>query len=65
MAISGLFMATKARTWANGNKLAPQRRIRVEKMFKHVLGQFYLPVLTRGRPWAARFVHLSRELAVQ
>jgi hypothetical protein len=58
-------MATKARPWANGNKLAPQkansRRKNVQTCFRTVLW----PVLARGRPWAARFVHLSRELAVQ
>jgi hypothetical protein len=36
-----------------------------KKMFGHVLGQFY-GRSARGRPWPARFVHLtSRELTVQ
>jgi hypothetical protein len=39
MATWGLFMTTKARKWANSNKLAPQKANSRRKMFKHVLGQ--------------------------
>jgi hypothetical protein len=55
----------RARAWASGNKLAPQktnsRRKNVQTGFRTVLW----PVLARSRPWPARFVHLSRELTVQ
>jgi hypothetical protein len=47
MAIWGLFMATKARAWANGNEprkgMAPQKANSRRKKVKHVLGQFYGP----------------------
>jgi hypothetical protein len=55
----------RARAWASGNKLTPQkansRRKNVQTCFRTVLW----PVLARGRPWPARFVHLSRELTMQ
>ena len=63
--IHGRSVPRKARAWTSDNKLAPHKANSRQKNVQTCFRTILWPVLARGRPWPACFVHLSRELTVQ